>query len=81
MITNHMKIEEIAEELNKDFNEEIWQKAVQLNFNSKYRRTILKSEKRGIIKFKPHIYTSKRGNKFIVTPFTSGRSHYKKTHS
>lgn len=81
MITYHMKIEEIAEELNKDFNEEIWQKAVQLNFNSKYRRTILKSEKRGIIKFKPHIYTSKRGNKFIVTPFTSGRSHYKKTHS
>ena len=81
MIVDTMTLEGIAAELNKDFNEEIWLKAVQLNFDSKYRRAILKSCKQGLIKFKPHIFTSKRGNKFIVTPFTSGRSHYKKTHS
>ena len=81
MIVDTMTFEGIAAELNKDFNEEIWLKAVQLNFDSKYRRAILKSGKQGIIKYKPRVYTSKRGNKFIVTPFTSGRSHYKKTHS
>lgn len=79
MIIDTMSFREIAKELNNDFDNEIYLKTIKLNNDSKYRRAILKSTKKGLIKFKSISYTSKQGNKYIITPYTSGRSHYKKT--
>lgn len=81
MIVDTMTFAEIAAQLNKDFNENVAAKSLMMNFDSKYRRAILKSNKQGLIKFNHRVYNTKNGNRFIVTPYTSGRSHYKKTHT
>ena len=80
MIINTMTFEEIADELNRDYMDEIDRKLYSIEKNSLYRRTILKSQKHGLINFKPITFKSKRGNTIILTPYVASRSLYKKTH-
>lgn len=80
MIEDKMSFMEIADELNRDYTEEIDRKMYSIERNSLYRRTILKSQKQGLIKFKPITVKSKQGNTIILTPYVTSRSLYKKTH-
>ena len=79
MVVDSMSIEQLADELVSDYDNEIIFRTFAIDDDKKYRKAILKSSKQGLISFKPLSYTSKNGNEFIITPFVQSRSLYKKS--
>lgn len=80
MIIDTMTIEEVANEIVNDWNENAYGYFMRVlaSRNKKHRRMVIKSDSKKTIFFKPIEYRSVRNNRFVALPYSISQSDFKK---